>query len=119
MPDRRKMAEDWFAHGDQDFQAAKALFAEEEFTSTVAMLLQQASEKYLKGYLVYQGWKLRKTHDLRRLTAEAISYDPRFEQFRDFARKTTAYYLETVIPLALPLTSREKRLRKPSIRPNI
>lgn len=102
MPDRAKLAQEWFAHGDHDFQAARVLWSREEFTDITAMLLQQAAEKYLKGYLVYHGWELRKTHDLRRLVAEAINYDPSFADFRDFARAVTAYYFENRYPPGPP-----------------
>ena len=66
------------------------------------MLIQQAAEKYLKGYLIYHGWKLRKTHDLRQLVAEAVNYDLGFADFRDFTRKATAYYLEYRYPPGPP-----------------
>ncbi|MDP2937438.1 MAG: HEPN domain-containing protein [Dehalococcoidia bacterium] len=79
----------WFAHGDHDLQAAKALLDVGGFTDTVGMLFQQAAEKHLKGFLIYHGWKLRKTHDLRLLIGEAITYGPSLAYFRDFARKAT------------------------------
>lgn len=100
MPDRAKVAREWFAHGEHDIQAALVLQGREGLTHVMAVLLQQAAEKYLKGYLLYNGWKLRKTHDLRRLVAEAIKYNASFADFLDFARVATAYYLEDRYPPA-------------------
>lgn len=102
MPDEARLAQEWFSRGDHDCQAAKVLVDKGGFTDTIAMLVQQAAEKYLKGYLVYHGWKLKKTHDLRRLVAEAVSHDPGFADFRDFARVATAYYLQDRYPPGPP-----------------
>lgn len=52
-------------------------------------LLQEASERFLKAYLLSQGWKLRKIHDLGALVAEAVNLDPRFTAFEDFADSLT------------------------------
>ena len=57
------------------------------------MLLQQAAEKYLKGYLIYRGWKLKKTHDLARLVADLASYDRGLEQHLDSLQRVSQYYL--------------------------
>jgi hypothetical protein len=55
----------------------------------VIELLQEASERFLKAYLLGQGWKLRKIHDLGALVAEAVNFDPRFSAFEDFADSLT------------------------------
>lgn len=102
MPDRAKLAKEWFARGSDDMQTARLAFGAGAPTATIAILLQQAAEKYLKGYLIYHGWELRKTHDIRRLMAEAINYDSSFIDFRDFARAVTAYYLEDRYPPGPP-----------------
>ena len=65
--------------------------------------MQQAAEKYLKGYLITRGWKLQKTHDLEVLVSEAITHDKYFEQFLDFARMVSAYYLEDRYPPGPPV----------------
>lgn len=48
-------------------------------------LLQEAVERYLKGYLIAKGWRLERTHDLSRLTDEAAHYEPQFRRFNKFA----------------------------------
>lgn len=103
MPDRAKLAEEWFMRGDHDLESAKLLLNQKGHTDTIGFLIQQAAEKYLKGYLIYHGWKLRKTHDLRGLIAEAVEYDPGFADYQDFARKATAHYLENRYPTASPV----------------
>jgi len=102
MPDRRKLAQEWLARGSNDMQTARLAFQGGAPTSTIVILLQQASEKYLKGYLVSKGWHLRKTHDLVRLADKAAEYDAAFTNYLDMARRLTAYYLEARCPPGPP-----------------
>ncbi len=40
------------------------------------MHLQQAIEKYVKGWLLDRGWVLRRTHEVDRLLDDATGFDP-------------------------------------------
>lgn len=101
-PSQENIREEWFLRGEHDLQSAKLLLQHEGPTNTIAVLAQQAAEMYLKGYLLTQGWKLQKTHDLEVLISEAITHDKSFEQFLDFARVVSAYYLEDRYPPGPP-----------------
>ena len=85
---------DWFLRGEHHLRSAKLLLGLGGPTETIAVLVQQASEMYLKGYLLGRGWRLRRTHDLEVLVSEAARHDVAFEQFLDFARLASAYYVE-------------------------
>jgi len=85
-PSQKSISDEWFLRGEHDLQSAKLLLQQGGHTDTIAILAQQAAEKYLKGYLLTQGWKLQKTHDLEVLVSKAITHDKAFEQFLDFAR---------------------------------
>lgn len=102
MPDRRKLAQEWLARGSNDLQTARLAFQAGAPTSTIAILLQQACEKYLKAYLVSKGWRLKKTHDLAELVDRAAEYDAAFGDYLDIARRLTAYYLEDRYPPGPP-----------------
>ena len=102
MPDREKFAQEWLARGSNDLQTAQLAFQAGAPTGTIAVLLQQASEKYLKGYLISKGWRLKKTHDLVALMDGAIEYDAVFSDYLDMARRLTAYYLEDRYPPGPP-----------------
>jgi HEPN domain-containing protein len=91
----------WLAHGDQDLQAADILLTANGPLSIVAFLLQQAIEKYLKGYLLAQGWSLRRIHDLEILIQEAIAHDPDFMPFLAGCQQITEYYIESRYPLGV------------------
>ena len=42
---------------------------------TICFLCQSAAEKFLKGYLIAQGWTLEKTHDVVELLGLCADYD--------------------------------------------
>lgn len=58
-----------------------------------AFHLQQALEKYLKGFLLSRGWALKKIHDLEALLDDAVAYDRQIEDFRPLLQEVTGYYL--------------------------
>lgn len=89
---------DWFAKGDNDLDAAEILLRAKNLQSA-AFHIQQAIEKYLKGYLLSKGWKLRRIHELDELLDETIPYDPAFEKFRSLCEIATEYYIEDRYPL--------------------
>jgi HEPN domain-containing protein len=62
--------------------------------------LQQAIEKYLKGYLLLKGWELQYVHDLVKLLNSATNYDSSFEEFRPLCEQVTEYYILVRYPLS-------------------
>ena len=103
------LAKEWLEKGRHDFEMAQLLYREKGYTDTIAFLIQQAVEKYLKGFLIYHGWELKKIHDLEALLSEAIKFDRSFEGFLPACRKITEYYIESRYPLGFPVDySREE-----------
>ena len=51
--------------------------------------MQEATERYLQGYLIARGWTLVKTHDLERLVKEAAQFEAKFSAFAPFAEELT------------------------------
>ena len=80
---------DWLRSAKIRLHSTDRLHQIEGATESVIELLQEASERFLKAYLLSQGWKLRKIHDLGALVAEAVDLDPRFTAFEDFADSLT------------------------------
>lgn len=60
--------------------------------------LQQSVEKYLKAYLLAQGWKLRKIHNLDALLTDAVAHDASLERFRTPCQKISAFYFAERYP---------------------
>lgn len=72
----------WFAFAEERLLAADSLWRNLGLTAAGIEILQEAVERYLKGYLVARNWKLIKTHDLERLLLEACDMSRRLRNLR-------------------------------------
>lgn len=52
MQNRSKIAKEWFDRAEHDINGAEILFKSGHHTDTIAFLIHQAMEKYLKGFLL-------------------------------------------------------------------
>lgn len=102
---------DWFHKAGLDMRRSEILLANDD-AEGAAFHLQQALEKYLKGYLIGKGWKLERIHDLEDLLDYAVEYDKRFETFRPLCQEITEYYIEERYPFLMSskLSTDEVRL---------
>lgn len=99
----------WFERGEHDLVTAKISITQEGYPDVILFLLHQAIEKYIKGYLLWHGWELKKIHDLETLLTEAMEFDKGFEKYLDFGRRLTAYYYEERYPPGpIPEISKEE-----------
>jgi HEPN domain-containing protein len=89
---------DWFQVASDDFARVSRRLAEDD-VADAAIHLQQALEKYLKGFLLSRGWKLERIHDLRALLQEATKHEPDFKKFRHLCAEVTAYYIQERYPV--------------------
>jgi HEPN domain-containing protein len=98
MPDKESfIPKDWFKKAEEDLRAAEILLKEESL-GIAGFLLQQAVEKYLKGYLLSRGWELKRIHDLVDLLNEVVTYDKSFDIYRSTCQQITEYYTEERYP---------------------
>lgn len=95
------LAKDWFEKAAKDLKRVDVLMAAED-EEGAGFHLQQAAEKYLKGYLLGRGWPVKRTHDLVHLLEEALKYDQHFEKFREACRLVSQYYVEQRYPFPYP-----------------
>jgi len=102
---------DWFRIGDKELERAKNLLNLGDLEGA-GFNIQQAIEKYLKGYLLSRGWELRRIHDLEILLNEAIVYDSSFEKFRSACQKMIDYYVEERYPLMVTSQLTEDEVRE-------
>ena len=94
---------EWYVIAERDLGACKVLLGQDDrFLPVVASQLQQAVEKYLKGYLISKGWTLRRIHSLDRLLADLVALEPDFAEFMPACIKISAYYAEYRYSLRLP-----------------
>ncbi len=83
---------EWFQKANEDFQRV-GLRLKENDIEDAAFHLQQALEKYLKGFLLSHGWELKRIHDLEALLDDAVKYKRDLESFRSLLQEVTGYYL--------------------------
>ncbi len=68
---------EWLRYAEGDLRVAeRELLSEAPAYHTICFLCQGAAEKFLKGYLIAQGWELDKTHDILKLLKECSNHDP-------------------------------------------
>ena len=111
MPPRDSLyPQDWFRIGEKDLKRAEHLSSIDD-PEGAGYHLQQSVEKYLKGFLLYRGWKLKRIHDLEVLLNDALKYEKTLEKYRNLLQKVTGYYVIDRYPLASAptLTSEEVR----------
>ncbi len=73
---------------------------EDKDAEAAAFFFQQSLEKYLKAFLLQQGWKLLKIHELDALLDDAIAYKPELNRFYDLCERVAGYYFtERYLPL--------------------
>ena len=93
-----KQVQEWFERGRHDIETAQLLFDERGYTDSIAYHIQQAIEKYLKGYLVLHGKKPPKIHELDTLLNHILSFDDNFNGFLELCEKASLYYIEDRYP---------------------
>jgi HEPN domain-containing protein len=91
------LAKDWYSKGNLDIRRTEILL-ENNDPEGAAFHLQQALEKYLKGFLIRKGWRLERIHDLEDLLDHAIDHDSTLEVFRSLCQEVTEYYIEERYP---------------------
>lgn len=97
MPTESKLPDDWFAKAEKDLRRVDILLAVDDIEGA-GFHLQQAAEKYLKGYLLNKGWPLKRIHDLEVLLNEAINYNARFQEYLDACIMAREFYVEERYP---------------------
>ena len=101
---------DWFRIGSKEINRAKLLLNMGDFEGA-GFNIHQAVEKYLKGFLLSRGWKLRRIHDLEALLKDAVGYEPSFDRFHNDCQKITEYYIEDRYPSLVTSILTEEEVR--------
>lgn len=75
---------------ERDYQSGKVLY-ENELEEGAIYHYQQAAEKALKAFLIFNKNKVPKTHDLTSVLDICIEFNPKFEVLYDACEKLTPY----------------------------
>ena len=96
-PQESDFPEYWIKIAERDNRLVLLLLREDE-SETAGFHLQQMVEKFFKAYLIRQGWRLVRTHNLGRLLDDAVGYDGTLEKFRAVCELVTKYYFAERYP---------------------
>ncbi len=101
---------DWLRIAEKDLLRVHRLLDLQD-PEAAGFYLQQATEKFLKAFLLSKGWPLQRIHDLEPLLNAALSYDPSLEQYRPTLQTVTGFYFVERYPSMLEsgLTERDVR----------
>lgn len=89
-PQDSEFPEYWARIAERDYDRMRRMFRDAD-SEGAGYYLQQAAEKFFKAYLIRQGWRLRRTHDLGSLLGDAVRYDATMEQYRAVCQLVSMY----------------------------
>jgi HEPN domain-containing protein len=99
----------WIIKGDHDLGTAKITYLHiPDYLDTVTFHCQQAVEKYLKAYLIFQTTTFRFSHDLVYLLDLINQSDSDFEEYYDSVSELQGYAVEIRYPNETIYLSNEK-----------
>lgn len=98
MKTDEKNPHDWFLLAKERLESADALRKQFGPSYSGVELLDAAVERYLKGYLVANGWALERIHDLNRLVEAAMAFESQFANFAELAHSLTEQFWEQHYP---------------------
>jgi len=99
----------WVIKGDHDLGTAKITYLYiPEYLDTVTFHCQQAVEKYLKAYLIFQSISFKFSHDLIYLIDLITQKDSDFESYYDTVSELQGYAVEIRYPNETIYLSNEK-----------
>ncbi len=104
-----EIVKQWIIKGDHDLGTAKVTYLHiPEYLDTVTFHCQQAVEKYLKAYLIYNSVTFRFTHDLIYLLELIVTDDTEFENYLDSVTELQSYAVEVRYPNETIFLSKDK-----------
>lgn len=102
-----KVTNEWLAKAEEDFGFASLNLADKtnDYFDQICFHFQQASEKYLKTYIVAKELGLQKIHNLEILRKTCLKAGLEFEDIHDECISLNAYYVDTRYPTLWPSKS--------------
>jgi len=108
----KEEVKEWFSKAEKDLDEAKFLFEKNRPLENIAFFIHEAVEKYIKSYLISNGWELEKTHDLVRLLREACKFEKSLEKFIPLTEEMANYYIESRYPIGYLVEYTKEEIEK-------
>lgn len=90
----------WFDQAVHDFEVAKSNF-NAGFYSDACFMCEQAAQKALKAYIIYQGRRYVWERSIQELARFSMEYEKEFEKIIEAGMILDRYYITTRYPNAL------------------
>ena len=101
-----KLVKDWLRFARENLLLARSGMKEDYAPyHTICFLCQGSAEKYLKAFLIWNGWELKKIHDLEDLLAFCMDFDPGVENLKEECGLLNEYITVARYPGDLPFKS--------------
>jgi HEPN domain-containing protein len=101
-----KLVKNWLKFARENLLFARSGMKEEYAPNhTICFLCHGSAEKYLKAFLIWHGWELRKTHDLKDLLVFCIDFEQGFENLKEECGILNEYITLGRYPSDLPFES--------------
>lgn len=110
MDDKITIVKEWLRYASNDINCAKhSLSMRPVPLEIVCYLCEQAAEKALKGYLVYQNVEPPKTHILKLLCKMCTDIDKSFEEITVQCGNLTLYAVQPRYPFEIEITENDMK----------
>lgn len=83
---------EWLGIARRDWRRLHVMLADLD-ASGAGFYLQQSLQKYLKGFLIAKGWRLKKIHALQALLDDVEQYQADVGRFRGLCERVSGYYV--------------------------
>lgn len=98
-----KLVKDWLRFARENLLFARSGMKEEYSPyHTICFLCQNSAEKYIKAFLIWNGWELKKIHNLKALLAYCVEFDSEFENLKNECELLNEYITVGRYPNDLP-----------------
>lgn len=102
--DNIQIANEWFEYAESDLKTAIYLLGMKPRPNEIICYhCQQSAEKFLKGYLVFEGNPIKKTHDLQFLCKRASLMNPKMNDIENECIELTDYSVEARYPFHIDI----------------
>lgn len=100
------VVKEWLDKAEEDFCFASACLNDPQtsYFNIICFHYQQATEKYLKTYVVAEGLKFEKIHNLKRLLEICQENEPKFRELAEDCLYLNTFYIEPRYPVDVPVT---------------
>jgi HEPN domain-containing protein len=110
-----RVVEEWIKKAEEDYEFAASVLEDSTFYAQICFHFHQASEKYLKAFVVARDLEFQKIHDLLVLLKLCSAVEPSFIEILDDCKFLNRFYIDTRYPVHWPTNyTKEEALKAKS-----